>query len=985
MKNLFNKLKSGLDALTGSPERTLELAKNALKKVEGVWFREDNGILTEKIDATDTFNYVVVRQLIPDKKSLTLEVVIDTIPDDDYAERAAGFDFGTPLLKSGAKNGQPCVTAVFEDAALKTPEALADAIKSALETLDAAIDDFAAKMGLLLVKPTPTAMRAALKKRGDVDVSNVIPQKKTAQPTGVFVTVKVDEFKYYKLRLAGFEYCIYPTFYLTNINADADNVIRIFSDNNLKALRLDDGSVKVLGEFNPTEFRTIKRLESCLSAYIDTLTKSLRQINEICPLGDPQLRAKAFDCWGIEEVFIARKDFKNYKHEGVVTLNTPAGAGGFKFAKNTTIGVRPSKVTVCTVVDTSVKKDSAKEKVLAEFNKKSADIQAEITAAGSLKVQGIDEASRYDDANSAVQYGVMNVVELFDKVSDSVPVLLKAMGVEARSFILDDVRQTLKKLSGFNKIDDDGDVNFKFNLTEQFSHGRFVWVYVKSDRLEFDAGVSSFKASMPVEEALEKVKAAFKNNNDGISYRISGETIRAKKILYRKDLADDNLAGQIKETAQRIIKELNSRMEKVAEICGMSTRLFILDDVRQTLKTISGFNKIDDDGDVFFKYNLTEQFSYVRFVWVYVKSDRLEFDARVSGFKASMPVEEALEKVKAAFKNNNDGISYRISGETIRAKKILYRKDLADDNLAGQIKETAQRIIKELNGRMEKVAEICGMPPFVIGTDVFKKACLKADLTEVQGFMSAGDMFEWQFGAVFLYGRNSIRVMIKRTPTGMKDDLVSDIKKLDNRIELVECFSDTTNLNIRQLSYNTFESLVADIRNLRSLGNKADDVIIEHNRKVKEYNDKQEAIASAEADLNARYWMEIDSGTEVRWIQKTFNEWFPYLRLGIFMVKTGQSADRNGDSISSYDLDTTMQQIRSFKSGGRLTIYGRSTPADVEREFRSRFGLVVKVCYTDPNKHRYYISKTASLYKKSLVEIERQFKKEGGYYYNDWY
>lgn len=845
MKNIFNKLKSGLDALTGSPERTLELAKNALKKVEGVYFREDNGILTGKIDATDTFKYVVVRRLIPDKKSLTLEVVIDTIPDDDYAELAAGFDFGTPLLKSGAKNGQPCVTAVFEDAALKTPEALAAAIKSALETLDATIDDFAAKMRLLLVKPTPTAMRAALKKRSDVDVSNVIPQKKSAQPTGVFVTVKVDEFKYYKLRLAGFEYSIYPTFYLTNINADADKVIRIFSDNNLKALRLEDGSVKVLGEFTPHEFRTIKRLESCLSAYIDSLTKSLRQINKICPLGDAQFRAKAFDCWGIEEFFLERKDFKNYKHEGVVTLNTPAGAGGFKFAINTTIGVVPSKVTVCTVVDTSVKKDSATEKVLAEFNKKSADIQAEITAGGSLKVQGIEEASGYYDANSAVQYGIKHVVELFDKVSDSVPELLKAMGVETRSFILDDVRQTLKTISGFNKIDDDGDVNFKFNLTEQFSYGRFVWVYVKSDRLVFEAGVL--------------------------------------------------------------------------------------------------------------------------------------------GFKASMPVEEALEKVKAAFKNNNDGISYIISKESIRAKKILYRKDLGDDNLAGQIKETAQRIIKELNGRMEKVAEICGMPPFVLNRATFEMACLKADLTEVPGRGTWGNMFEWKFGTVYLNDGTTILVEIKRTPAGMKDDLVSDIKKLDNRIERVQYCSKSTDLYIRQLSYNTFDSLVADLRNLRSLGNKADDVIIEHNRKVKEHNDKMEAIARAEADLNAEYWMNIHSGTEVRWIQKTFNEWFPYLRLGIYMVKTGQSADRHGDTISSYGLDTTMQQIRSFKSGGRLTIYGRSTPADVEREFRSRYGLVVKVCYTDPDHHRYYISKTQSLYKKSLVEIERQFKKEGGYYYNDWY
>lgn len=853
MKSLFNKLKSGIDALTGSPERTLDMAKNAITKVEGVYFREDNGVLTGKIDATDTFNRNVVRRLIPDKKSLTLEVVIDTIPDNDYAERAAQFDFGTTLLKGGAKNGQPCVTAVFKGASLRGPEALADAIKQALGAVDATIEDFADRMGLLLVSCTPAAVRAALKKRSDLDVSNVMPLKRTAQPTGVVVTVKVNEFKYYKLRLACFEGCIYPAFYLTTINIDADKVISIFADNNLKALRLEDGSLKVYGEFGEYDFSTIKKLSNKLTSYIDSLTKSLRQINEISPLGDAQLHGKVFDCWGIEEVFIARKDFKDYNPKGVITLKTPAGAGGFKFARNTTVSVLPVKVTVCSIIDASLKKDSAAEKIIADFNKKSADIQAEITSGGSLKVRGIEDASRYYDPLSAIQYGVKNTIELFDKVYDPLPELLKSLGVEIRGFILDDVRQTLKNISGFNKIDDDGDMFFKFNFTEHFSHKCFVWVYIKPDRLEFDAGISNFKTEMPIEKALEKVNAAFKDNNDGISYRIH----------------DDS---------------------------------------------------------------------------------------------------------------------------AIRAKKSIYRKDLSDDNLSGQIKQAAERIIKELTGRMEKVAEICGMPLFVVNKDTFKKACLKAGLTEVSGIHSE---FEWDFGRISLCKDNRILVVIKRSTIGKTDDLIADIKKLDNRIDEISDVFNSVYVYFPEFNCNTFETLVSDLKDLRRFGNHVDDAIIEHNRRMNEYNDKKaeesrrrrleaQEKAQLERELNACSWMEIDYDTSVRWIRKTFNEWYPYLRLGIYMVKTGQSADRNGDTISSYDLDTTMRQIRSFKGGGRITIYGRSTPADVEKEFRSRLGLVVKVCYTDPSNHRYYIAKHEDLYKKSLVEIERQFKKAGGYYYNDW-
>ncbi|MDE7385503.1 MAG: hypothetical protein K2N28_00010 [Muribaculaceae bacterium] len=852
MKSIFSKLKSSIDGLTGSPERTLNMAKEALTKLDGVYFREDNGVLRSKIDATDTFNRNLIRKLIPDKKSLTLEIIIDTIPDNDYADMAAKYDFGTPLLKGGAKDGLPCVTATLEGDLLKNPERLADAIKTTLEAVDTAIDDFAASLDISLVKPTPSAIRDALKSRSDLDVSNVLPLKHSAQPTGVFVTVKVNEFKYYKLRLACSEGCIYPTFYITNI--DAEKAIQIFSDNNLKAIRLEDGSVKVYGEFDEEGFSTIKIFSANLTAYIDSLTKSLKQINEIIPLGDAQLHNKVFDCWGIEEVLLERKDFKNYKQNGVVTLNTPEGTDGFKFAINTTVTVLPLKVTICSIIDAGLKPDSSAEKIIADFNKKPIEIKAEITSGGSLKVQGIEEASTYYDNLGIAQYGVKNVIELFNKVNDTLLDLLNKLGVETRVFILDDVRHTLKNIPGFEKIDDDGDVYFKFNPNEHFSHKRFVWVYIKPDKLRFDAGICNFKTEMPLEEALEKVKAAFKDNNDGISYRISGKT-------------------------------------------------------------------------------------------------------------------------------------------NIRAEKSIYRKDLSDNNLRSQIKQEAENIIKELNDRMVKVAEICGIPAFVFNVDNFGKACLKAELTKVN---DSNCVYEWTFGTMCLTKENRIRIEIKREFKGeyydLKDSFERALKQLDKRLEKIAYYSSTTDLHFSLLNYNTFEDLVSDLKNLRKVANKADDIIIEYNKKadaIAEEKRRREREAKEKAqlerELNSSYWMDIDYDTNVRWICKTFNEWYPYLRLGIFMVKTGQGADRFGDTISSYDINTTMRQIRSFKGGGRVTIYGRSTPADVEKEFRSKLGLVVKVCYTDPNKHRYYISKDNYLHKKSLVEIERQFKKEGGYYYNDWY
>ena len=77
------------------------------------------------------------------------------------------------------------------------------------------------------------------------------------------------------------------------------------------------------------------------------------------------------------------------------------------------------------------------------------------------------------------------------------------------------------------------------------------------------------------------------------------------------------------------------------------------------------------------------------------------------------------------------------------------------------------------------------------------------------------------------------------------------------------------------------------------------------------------------------------------------------------MVKTGQSADRDGGTITAYDRETTLSQIRSFKgSGGKIRIGRYRHSRTAKKAFRSQFGLVMKICYNDENDiNIYYISK----------------------------
>lgn len=141
--------------------------------------------------------------------------------------------------------------------------------------------------------------------------------------------------------------------------------------------------------------------------------------------------------------------------------------------------------------------------------------------------------------------------------------------------------------------------------------------------------------------------------------------------------------------------------------------------------------------------------------------------------------------------------------------------------------------------------------------------------------------------------------------------------------------------------------------------------------------ERKAEIEAREEELDASFTYKLRSGGTVRGLQEAFTEDYPYLRIGVYMVKTGQSADRNGGEISSYDSDTSFGDIRSFKGDCVVEIEGRSTPQSLEKQFREVSGLVIKICYNDEDDKRYYISKDDSEYKKHICDINREFREAG--------
>lgn len=154
-------------------------------------------------------------------------------------------------------------------------------------------------------------------------------------------------------------------------------------------------------------------------------------------------------------------------------------------------------------------------------------------------------------------------------------------------------------------------------------------------------------------------------------------------------------------------------------------------------------------------------------------------------------------------------------------------------------------------------------------------------------------------------------------------------------------------------------------------------------REAEERERERRRAAEAEAErqrkLNAYFNYTMYPGNAIRDLQESFTEDYPYLRIAVFMVQTGQKADRSGGTISSYSSDTTFSQIRSFKGQCTVRIAASATPESLEREFRSKSGLVIKICYNDRDDDRIYISKDSSYYKKTIYDLNKEFKEKGFY------
>ena len=159
---------------------------------------------------------------------------------------------------------------------------------------------------------------------------------------------------------------------------------------------------------------------------------------------------------------------------------------------------------------------------------------------------------------------------------------------------------------------------------------------------------------------------------------------------------------------------------------------------------------------------------------------------------------------------------------------------------------------------------------------------------------------------------------------------------------------------------------------IRDLWSDIDQAVVEvYNRAIMKAREE-----ARQRKLNKGYTLTLRGGTTIRKIQEHFGEDYPYLKLNFYLVKTAQGAKKS-KSISHIDADLTLDQVRSFRGECQIDIYGKSTPQSLEKEFRSKSGLVAKVCYETKEGKSFYISPQNELYTTCLYDINASLAANG--------
>lgn len=609
---------------------------------------------------------------------------------------------------------------------------------------------------------------------------------------------------------------------------------------------------------------------------------------------------------------------------------------------------------------------------------------------------------------------------------------------DTKLFDRDYLRREIEKSQYYEKTDDDGDIRLTIPPSNRFMHELFAWVMLKPYRITIDSGVRGINMPDELEDAAKYMGPRFPSLKFKVEDNKLRIDMYVDPEKYPASEAEASAVEQVQIAIDTITQAWISCFEYMG-LRTSADQFFNPDMVRTALKKNLYYKKTDEEGDMYFEIPGDEDFRPGRFVWVLPKHDHIIVTTGVDNFK-KLSADMDFDKVCADYNSRSTGIEARVSSGTIRLRKRLQVDNYGATNPTDAVIADIDKAISEIMQQWKVVAGEVGIRThYFVPTIDFIKGLLKKDspikasstatnitLTYPEEKTTANDFLD-QGTISFTFSAEAVDVKLKmrcypignsdtaRLAAKMSSELGSSFKSYNASDEYgvtatfffrqftsKEAFTQAVMYPVDSVmidSYKELGSLPLDAMNA-DIRRKKEEAEHERRRREQERREReaeaererqrqreeerqqrekeeQEEKAELEAELEKGFTITLSPDTTIRRIQEWFNEDFVYLRIGFYMVKTGQSADRDGGTITSYDEDMTLSQIRSFKGGGKIRIDGTDTPEQLEKAFRSQFGLVIKICYNNANDNRYYISKTNSEHKLPIGRLNKEFRERG--------
>ena len=571
----------------------------------------------------------------------------------------------------------------------------------------------------------------------------------------------------------------------------------------------------------------------------------------------------------------------------------------------------------------------------------------------------------------------------------------------------------LKHNKYFEKIDDDGDVKLSIPASDNFSHNRFAWVYISPDRITIEVGVNNF--SVP-ENAIETIQKLEKDNPQ-IKFKLKDDrTLRIKAYV-------DPEQFTATELPEKSFDKIDSQLQKLLEFWGVimqavgvrykKSQQFDLDAVRQRIKKAPSFKEMDKDGDIKLNIEGSSSFRPDRFVWVIMKPETIKLDGGISNF-AKLAKKTDLEQIIKNFNDKGTGFTAYKSDNTVRLKKVFSVEGYPHENPTSKALGDVENAITKISDALTVLAQLAGIktqyyiPTYSDWEKLFSnnsavskvsnsgneykveiKPTVLSNGSNVQSVLTLIKkdselilkLRNWMHGDCTNYQKTSVNEAVKRE---LGRSVSIENESVNATVSFSEPYSELDSQSqFYELMYKALKALMEG----ESLAVKFAQEDID--RKIKEQQEakkrEEEERRRREREERAEYERKLDAGFNytlrpggtVRALQEGFTEDYPYLRIGVYMVKTGQQADRTGGTIQSFSSDTQFGTIRSFKGECKVRIEGRSTPESLEKEFRRISGLVIKICYNDEHDQRYYIGNDSNWYKMHIYDLNKKFRELG--------